>query len=175
MGWGDRNVPITSHVKLLLFLVLLHTLQHAPVADAHGLHQGRQVLQVKVPVRAPMRLPRPRRVLCQDLLAAERAVPAAASVGVAADVSVRVSHVVPVVLVELVVHDLAERLPPERETLLQVQPDALEEQGVLQAPKVFEMRIAAERPMQMRHAGGEVLREAVDVARRDLGTRGQLA
>jgi hypothetical protein len=108
-------------------------------------------------------------MLGQNLLAAVGAVAAAAAVGVAADVAVDVAHVVAVLLVEGVVGDLAERGPPEDEALLQVESDALEEERVLQPPEVLEVCVAPERPVQVRHAHGEVLRQVVHVARSDLG------
>lgn len=125
-----------------------------------------------MPIRAPVRLPGPGGVLGKNLLAAVRAVPAATAVRVAADVAVHVPHVVAVLLVEGVVGDLAEARPPEDEALLKVEPDALEEERVLQPAVVLEVGVAAEGAVQVRHAHGEVfLGQVVDVAGCDLGAR----
>lgn len=159
-------------MKLLVFFILLDSVQSGPVAYAHGLYQRREVLEVKVAVGAAVGLAWAGRVLGQDLLAAEWAVAAATAVRVASDVAVDVAHVVAVFLVESVVGDVAEALAPEDQALLEVQADALEEQSVLQAAVVFEVGIAAERAVQVGHAGREVLGEVVDVAGGDLGADG---
>ena len=107
-------------MKLLLLFVFLDALQDGPVCDTYRLQQGRQVLKVEMPVRAPVSLARPWRVLRQDLLAGEGRVAATAAVGVPTYVAVRVPHVVPVFLVEGVVRDLVEGTAPEDQTLLEV-------------------------------------------------------
>lgn len=56
---------------LLMILVLLNALQRRFVGHAHGLHQRIKILQIEVSVRASMGLPGTRRVLRQNLLAAE--------------------------------------------------------------------------------------------------------
>jgi len=128
-------------VKLLVVLVLLDALQYGPVGDTGRLQEGREVIHAEVPVRAAVGLARAGRVLGEDLLAAVGAVAAAAAIGVASDVAVDVPHVVAVLLVEGVVGDLAESLSPKDETLLQVEPDALEEECVLQPPVVLEVGV----------------------------------
>lgn len=154
---------------LLSVLVLLDALQHGSVRNTHRLHQRRQILQVEVSVRAAVRLPRPRGVLCQNLLAAKGAVAASSPVRVAAHVAVRVTHIVSVVLVELVVGDFVERAAPEHEALLEIQADAFKEQRVLQASKVLEVSVSPEGAVQVGHARREVLGEIVDVGGGDLG------
>lgn len=124
-------LPIACHVVFQIVLVFLDTLQHRPIIDTHRLHQCIQIFQIKVPVRASMRLTRAGGVLRQNLLAAKRAVPATTAVRVAADIAVRMAHIVTVLLVERVVGDLVEAAAPKSERLLQVQTDALEEQRVL--------------------------------------------
>lgn len=114
-------------MKLLIFFILLDSVQSGPVAHAHGLYQRREVLEVKVAVGAAVGLAWAGRVLGQDLLTAEWAVAAATAVRVASDVAVDVAHVVAVFLVESVVGDVAEALAPEDQALLEVQADALEE------------------------------------------------
>lgn len=91
-----------------------------------------------------MRLPAPRGVFGQDLLAAEGGVPSAPADRVAADVPVRVPDVVPVFLVEGVVGHELERLAPEDQAVVEAEPDALQEEGVLQTAVVFEVRIPSE-------------------------------
>lgn len=81
------------------------------------------------------------------------------------------AHVVAVFFVELVVGDFAERGTPEDEAFLEVEPDAFEEEGVLQAPEVLEMGIAAERAVQVLHAEREGRGECVDISRGDVGAR----
>lgn len=110
-----------------------------------------------MPVRTPVGLARPRRMLGQNLLTAKRTVATASPVRVAADVAVCVPDVVPVLLVERVVRHLVEGAAPEGEALLQVQADALEEERVLQTAVVLEVSVATQRPVQVGHACGEVL------------------
>lgn len=124
-----------------------------------------------MPIRAAVCLAGPWRVFRKDLLAAKGAVATASSVRVATDISVRVANVVPVFLVECVVRDLVEAAPPEHERLLEVESDALQEQRVLKTTVVFEVGIAAKRPVQVRHAGREMLRKVINVAGCDLGAR----
>lgn len=122
---GEGNPPVARHVVLLPVPVLLDPLQHPLVRDPHPLQQPRQVVHVKVPIRAPVRLPRPRRVLREDFLAAVRAIPPAPPIRIAAHIPVRVPHIIPVLLVERIVRNLPEPRPPEDEALLQAEPHAL--------------------------------------------------
>lgn len=108
-------------------------------------------------------------MLCQNLLAAKGAVAASSPVRVAAHVAVRVTHIVSVVLVELVVGDFVERAAPEHEALLEIQADALEEQRVLQTSEVLEVSVPPEGAVQVGHARREVLGEIVNVGGGDLG------
>jgi hypothetical protein len=55
-------------------------------------------------------------VFGQDPLAAERTVPVTAPVGITAYVSICVTDIVPVLLVEGIVCDLAKALSPENQT-----------------------------------------------------------
>lgn len=70
-------------------------------------------------------------MLCEDLLTAERAVTAASPVGVTANLTIGVSGVVAVLLVEGIVGNLVEALSPEYETLLQIEPYTFQEKCVL--------------------------------------------
>jgi hypothetical protein len=163
------NSPVTSNMIPLRLRILLDSLQHRRVRHPRGPQQCGQILNRKVPVRAPMRLAGARRMLGQDLLAAKRTVTPAAAICIAAHVAVAVAHVVAVLLVEGVVADGTETGAPEDERLFQAQADALEEEGVLQAAKVLELAVAAEGAVDVAHAEREVLGEVVNVARGDLG------
>ena len=158
---------------LLPVAILLDALQHPLIRHPHPLQQARQVVHVKVPVRTPVRLPGPRRLLRQDLLAAVRTIPPAPPIRVTTDITVRVPHVVPVLLVKLIIRKLPEARPPEDQALLEAEAHALEEQRVLQPAKVLQVGVAAEGAVQVRHAGGVVPGEGVDVAGGDLGAGGE--
>lgn len=86
-------------------------------------------------------------MFCQNLLTAQRAIPATATVGVASNVAIDMANIVPILLVECIIGDVAETLAPEQQTLFQVEADALQEKRVLETPIVLEMSIAAERAM----------------------------
>ena len=161
---GPLEDAVAGDVEALAADVLAHAAQHAGVVDAGALQQRRQVVGGEVLVGAAVRLARARRVLGQDALAGEGAVALAAAVGVAADVAVGVPHVVAVLLVEGALVRLGgEGAPPEQEALVQAEAQALEEERVLQAPEVAEVRVGAQRAVEVRHAEGEVLRgEGVD-------------
>lgn len=131
----------------MLLLVLPDAVEHRPVVYADLLQQGRQVLEVEMTVWAPVGLAGAGRVLREDLLAAKGRIARAPAVGVAADVAVNVPDVVPVFLVEGVVRDLVEGRAPEQQTLLQREAHTLEEERVLQPPKVFEVRVPPQRPV----------------------------
>lgn len=119
-----------------------------------------------------MRLSSARRMLSQNLLTTERAVASTSPIRIAAYITINVTYVVPVLLVERVVINFMEALSPEDKTFLEVQTDALQEQAVLQTAKMLEMSIAAEGAVQVRHARWEVLRQVVDVGGCDLGAIG---
>lgn len=118
-------------MELLLLFVFSYPVQNRTVVDTDLLQQRRQVLQVEVAVRAPMRLTGTRRVFCQDLLTAERTVTAASPVGVAAHIAIDVPDVVPVLLVEGIIGNLVEGRAPEHQTLLERKADTLQEERVL--------------------------------------------
>jgi hypothetical protein len=116
-----------------------------------------------------MGIARAGRMLHEDLLAAIRAVSTTTTVRVTADLAVHVPHIVLVFFVELVVRDLAERRSPEVQRLVDAEANALQEQRVLQAAIVFEVRVPPERAVEVGHAGGEVLGKVVDIAGCDVG------
>ena len=76
------------------------------------------------------------------------------------------SHVVAVLLVEGVVRDEAEPFAPEGEAFVEREADALKEEGVLQPAVVLQVRGAAQRAVQVRHAEGEVAGRDEGVDRR---------
>lgn len=172
LGGGENLLPIASHVIPASISILLDTLNHRPIRNPHTLQQRRKIIHIKVPIRTPMRLPRTRSMFCQDLLATIRAIPATPTIRITTDITVAMTHVVPILLVESIVRNLAEPAAPKDQTLLEIQPDALEEQRVLQTAVVLEVGVAAKAAVQVGHAGGEVLGEVVDVAGADLGTLG---
>lgn len=135
---------ITSDMKPFPIHILLYPPQHLPIPNPRPLQQRRQILHAEMPIRTAVRLPRAGRMLRQDLLATIRRVAAAPPVRVAADVAVRVPDVVAVFLVEGVVGDEAEGGAPEAQAFVERQADAFEEEGVLQAAEVFEVRVGAE-------------------------------
>lgn len=131
--------------------------QHLPVIDARLLEQRDQILRCESPVRAAVRLAGAGQWLGGELLAGVGRVAAAAAVGVAANVAVGVANVVAVLLVELLVGHELEAAPPEDQTFFEREADALQEEGVLQAAEVLEVRVLAEGTVQVLHAEGEVL------------------
>lgn len=82
-------------------------------------------------VRASVAFATPGGVLRQDLLAGERRIASSSPGGVAAHVAIRVPDIVAVFLVESVIGDELESLPPEDEAVLQGQTYPFEEKRVL--------------------------------------------
>ena len=97
-------------------------------------------------------------------MARKRAIALPAAVGVAAYVAVGVADVIPVFFVEGGFVRLGgEAAAPEEQALVQAQPDAFEEKGVLQPAEVAQVRVGAQGAVQVGHAEREVLwGEAVD-------------
>lgn len=108
-------------------------------------------------VRAAMRLTRSGWMFSKDLLTAKGTVSSSSAIRITTHVTIDVTNIVPILLVERVVGDLVEAAPPEHETLLEVETQTFEEEGVLQAAVVLEVGVATERSVQMGHACGEVL------------------
>jgi hypothetical protein len=121
------NEPITRQMELLFLLVLLDSPQYLLVLDTDGLQQTRHVLDREVAVRTPMALARAGGVLGQDLLAAEGAVAVAPPIAVPSHIAIRVADIIPILLVECIVRDLAEALSPEDQAFFEIQTDAFEE------------------------------------------------
>lgn len=163
--------PVARDVVPLPPHILPHPPQHLPLPHPHPRQQLNKIIRTERPVRTPVVLPRPRQRLRQQLLARVRTVPPATAIRVPAHVPIRVPHVVPVLLVELVVGLGPERGPPEQQALLEGEPDALEEQRVLQPREVLEVPVAPQRAVQVPHARREVRGQRVDAPRRDLRAR----
>ncbi len=72
------------------------------------------------------------------------------------------SHIIAILFVESIVSDQLESLPPEDETILQAQPDALEEKCVLQPAVVLQMAVFAQRHVKITHAEREMMGKGVD-------------
>jgi hypothetical protein len=129
---------------------------------------------------------------CEEFLAAERRVAAAALVGVAADVAVAVADVVEVFRFELfcgaglsvcsrcvvavslylwglTVGDQFEGFPPEDDALLHVQSNAFQEERVLQSALVLQMAVLAQLAMQVLHAEGKVRAQTINAAGVNVG------
>ena len=109
----------------------------------------------------------------QNLLTAKRAIPAPSPIRITTNITIDVTHIVPVLLVECVVADLAEPASPKDQALLEVEANTLEKERVLQAAVMLEVGVASEGAVEVRHAGGEVLGERVDVAGGNLGAGGR--
>ena len=153
---------ITRDVEALLLHILAHPAEHVPVGQARRLQESGQVVDAEMAVRAPVALAASGRVLGQDFLARKRGAAAAAPDCVAAHVAVSVAHVIPIFLVERVIRDQLEALPPEQKTVLHGEPDPLQEERVLQAAEMFQVAVLAERHVQVPHAKREMRGEAVN-------------
>lgn len=164
--------PITRNMEPLPLHILPHPPQHIPITHPRRLQQARQILDAEMAVRASMRLPSTGGVFGQDLLARERRIAPPPPRGVPADVPVRVPDVVAVLLVEDVVGVVLEALPPEEDAVVEGQPEAFEEERVLQPREVLEVRVLAQREVQVAHAEGEVRGEGVDGCGGDGGVEG---
>jgi hypothetical protein len=108
-------------------------------------------------VRAAMGLSGPWWMLCEDLLTRIRRVAFSSAIGIASNITVGVTDVVSVLLVELVVCDLLESTPPEDQAIFEGQANALQEQGVLQSTEVLQVRVRTQLRMQVFHAEREML------------------
>lgn len=138
-------IPLPLHI-------LTHLLQDNSVIHTRLLQHRNQILRRERPVRAAVRLTGARQGLRGQLLARVRRIAAATAVGVAADIAVRVTHVVAVLLVELLVRHQLEAAPPEDQALLEREADALQEERVLQTAEVLEVGVLAKCAVQVLHA-----------------------
>jgi hypothetical protein len=127
-----RQVPIASKMVLHLLFVLLNPSENILILHPYRCQEIGQVLYGEMPIWTAVRLARSRRVFCQDLLAAERAIPVPSPIRITAHIPIRVTYVISVLLVEGVVCDLVESLPPEGEAFFQIESDAFQEERVLQ-------------------------------------------
>jgi hypothetical protein len=93
--------PVASDMVPLSAHVFLHIAQQLTVGDAHVRQEGDQVVGGVCSVWAAVVQTGGRQGFCEEFLAAERRVAAAALVGVAADVAVAVADVVEVFGFEL--------------------------------------------------------------------------
>ena len=126
--------PLWSHI-------LSHPSEHVSVVDSCGLEQRYEIIRTKMPIRTSMRLAASGRMLGQDLLAREGGVTPASSYRIAADVAIRMAHIVLVLLVEFIVGFLLEACAPEDQAVFEGQANALEKERVLQSAIVFQMVI----------------------------------
>jgi hypothetical protein len=165
------QLPIASKMVLHLLFVLLNPSENIVILDPYRCQQIGQVLYGEMPIWTAVRLARSRRMFCQDLLAAERAIPVSSPIGITAHIPVCVTYVISVHLVEVVVRDRIESLSPEGEAFFQIESDTFQEESVLQPSIVLQFGIAAERAVQVLHAERKGWRERVDVACGDVGPR----
>jgi hypothetical protein len=101
----DRDIPVTSQMKLHLLLILLNTSEDLMVLNPHRLKQSGQIIHAEMSIRTPMALSRSRRVFRQYLLAGKGRIPISSPVGITAYVSVRVTHIVPILLVKCIIRN----------------------------------------------------------------------
>ena len=116
-----------------------------------------------------MRLPRPRRMFRQYFLARKRTIPASPTIRIPAHITIHVADIIAIFLIKRIISDILKGPAPEDETFLEVEPDAFEEERVLETAEVFEVRVAAEGAVEVLHAEGEGGGEGVDVAGGDVG------
>lgn len=119
-----------------------------------------------------MSVPGSGRALREDLLAAVGTIASTSAVGVTTNVAIGMADIVAIFLVERIVRDFAEPLPPKDQAFVQVEADSFEEESVLKAAVMLQMSIAAKRAVKVGHAGREMLGQGIDVAGRDVGADG---
>lgn len=73
-----------------------------------------------------------------------------------------VADIIPVFLLETIIAIQRECLPPEYECFFDRKADSLEEEIVLETAEMLEFLLASEGSVQVTHAHGEILDEAVD-------------
>jgi hypothetical protein len=118
--------PIAGNMIPLLLHIVSHCFQQITILDTNALEERREVLRSKGAVWATVSLARTWKGLGEDLLARVGRVSAAAAVGIAAHVTVRVPDIVSVLFLELVVCHELEGLPPKYYALIQAKADTLE-------------------------------------------------
>lgn len=158
---------IARDVKPLPLHILPNALEDLAIPHAHTLEQPDEAVLAVGAIGAPVVLAGAGEGLGEEFLARVGRVTSAAAVRVAADVAVGVPDIVAVFLVEGVVGDELEAVAPEEEAFVEAEPDALEEEGVLEAGEVFEVVVPAELDVEVAHAEGEMGCEGVDGAGRD--------
>lgn len=118
--------PIAGNVVPLPTNILAYSAQDVFVSDARALQECCQVVRAKVPVRATMAFTASWGVLCEDLLTGERRVAPATPICVPANISVRMSDIVPILLVEGVISNPVEGLSPEENAVFHAQAKTFE-------------------------------------------------
>jgi hypothetical protein len=135
----EGYVPITSQMKLLLLLILLNTPQNLLILHSNSLQQRRQIIHRKMPIGTSVALPRPRWMLRQNLLTTKRRIPISSPIRIPTNITIRMAHIIPILLIKRIIRDLIESLSPKQQTLFQIQPNAFQEQRVLETTVVFEV------------------------------------
>lgn len=111
-------VPVACQVELLLLLVFLDASEDRLVCDADLLEESSEVLDAEMPVWASMCLARAGLMLHENLLAAVRTVPISSSITISTYVTVGMSHIITILLVEHIISDFAEGASPKDQALL---------------------------------------------------------
>ena len=122
---------VTGNVVPLLAHVFAHYAENFLVMDTCGLKQANKIVNRIMAIRASMRLANTRVVIAQDLLARVWGIATATTVYITTNITIGMANVVLVLGVEFVVRLAFEGLPPEDDTLLQRETDALQEERIL--------------------------------------------
>lgn len=136
---GKIKDTVASKVVLLFFDVCPNSAENIAIMDTCCLEQGSEIVDAEMSVWTSMRFSTARRMLGQYLLARKWRITFPSSYSISPDITVRVSDVISVLLIECVVCNELERLTPEDETFLQGQSNTLEKECVLKPSEVFQM------------------------------------
>lgn len=109
-----------------------------------------------------MTFPRAGGVFRKYFLARERTIPLPPPTRIATHIAISMTDIIPILLIEFLIHNQSKTPPPKPETLLQTQAYALQKQRILQPAEMFQMRVFSEGHVQILHAEGEMLGEGVN-------------
>ena len=159
---GPFKYPVACNVIPFLLNIFPYPSEDVSVIDPRGLQQCREIVYAEMAVRTAMALSASWRVFAQDLLARKGRISAASAICIAADVTVGMTDVVPVFLVEGIIRDQTEGVSPKRNAVLHRQAYAFEEERVLQPAKMFQMTVFSQRKVQIPHAQREMLGKSIN-------------
>lgn len=123
--------------------IFAHSPQHLFVSHTCGLKKSYEIVGGEVAIWTTMRLANARVGVIEDLLARVGRIPPAPAVGVTTHITVSVSDIVFVSRIELVICEAFERLPPENDTLLEREPNSLQEKCILESAEMLQMVVLA--------------------------------